>query len=162
MGDLVAPEGPRPAWWCSHTEAAPAGTAPETVASRRVLNHGGDRDAALRPAYTRRGTRSRECVRRRIARRPVDRGRFGSDGTGRRRDPRQALRCKHGRRRRVVGGGGARNRIGAVVSRGGRPDLAASRLAAVDRADLLIVGGADHEVLELNQRPGRPLRCQPA
>ncbi len=41
--------------------------------------------------------------------------------------------------------------IAAVVSRGGRPDLAAPRLAAVRAPTLLIVGGADHEVLALNQ-----------
>lgn len=41
--------------------------------------------------------------------------------------------------------------IGAVVSRGGRPDLARPRLAAVRTPTLLIVGGADYEVLALNQ-----------
>jgi putative phosphoribosyl transferase len=43
-------------------------------------------------------------------------------------------------------------RIAAVVSRGGRPDLAgAAALAAVKAPTLLIVGGADHGVIELNQ-----------
>jgi putative phosphoribosyl transferase len=41
---------------------------------------------------------------------------------------------------------------GAVVSRGGRPDLAANRLPHVRAPTLLIVGGADVEVLRLNQR----------
>jgi dienelactone hydrolase len=42
--------------------------------------------------------------------------------------------------------------IGAVVSRGGRPDLAdASSLSRVQAPTLLIVGGADVEVLELNR-----------
>jgi dienelactone hydrolase len=41
--------------------------------------------------------------------------------------------------------------IRAVVSRGGRPDLAAPRIAGVRAPTLLIVGGADHEVLALNQ-----------
>ncbi len=41
--------------------------------------------------------------------------------------------------------------IAAVVSRGGRPDLAAESLAHVKAPTLLIVGGADREVLELNQ-----------
>ncbi|MER6913496.1 phosphoribosyltransferase family protein [Streptomyces sp. NPDC000594] len=40
----------------------------------------------------------------------------------------------------------------AVVSRGGRPDLAADRLAAVRAPTLLVVGGADPEVLDLNRR----------
>ena len=44
-------------------------------------------------------------------------------------------------------------RIGAVVSRGGRPDLAGPvALAAVTAPTLLIVGSADHGVLELNQQ----------
>lgn len=43
-------------------------------------------------------------------------------------------------------------RITAVVSRGGRPDLAGQRMLALVRAPtLLIVGGEDHEVLELNR-----------
>lgn len=42
-------------------------------------------------------------------------------------------------------------RIGAVVSRGGRPDLAAAALEKVISPTLLIVGGEDHGVIELNQ-----------
>lgn len=41
--------------------------------------------------------------------------------------------------------------VAAVVSRGGRPDLAAERLADVRAATLLVVGGADTAVLELNR-----------
>ncbi|MGP0092413.1 MAG: dienelactone hydrolase family protein [Xanthobacteraceae bacterium] len=43
-------------------------------------------------------------------------------------------------------------RVGAVVCRGGRPDLAKPALAKVRAATLLIVGGADTEVLDLNRR----------
>ena len=43
------------------------------------------------------------------------------------------------------------DRIGAVVSRGGRPDLAGDALAHVKVPTLLIVGGADFGVIELNQ-----------
>jgi len=51
--------------------------------------------------------------------------------------------------------------VGAVVSRGGRPDLAGSALARVRAPTLLIVGGDDLTVLELNreavrQPPGDP------
>lgn len=42
--------------------------------------------------------------------------------------------------------------VGAVVSRGGRPDLAGRSLANVVAPTLLIVGGRDEVVLELNQR----------
>lgn len=50
--------------------------------------------------------------------------------------------------------------IGAVVSRGGRPDLAAESLAQVGAPTLLIVGGADWQVLELNEQAARLLRCE--
>jgi len=51
--------------------------------------------------------------------------------------------------------------IAAVVSRGGRPDLAgASRLAGVRAPTLLIVGGDDDVVLELNREAARHLVCE--
>jgi putative phosphoribosyl transferase len=49
--------------------------------------------------------------------------------------------------------------IGAVVSRGGRPDLAGAGLALVRAPTLLIVGSADHRVLELNRRARALMRC---
>ncbi len=49
-------------------------------------------------------------------------------------------------------------RVGAVVSRGGRPDLARN-LGAVRAPTLLIVGGADREVLKLNQDARAQLLC---
>lgn len=52
-------------------------------------------------------------------------------------------------------------RIAAVVSRGGRPDLAGSAaLAAVKAPTLLIVGGADHGVVELNEDAYGHLQCE--
>jgi len=51
-------------------------------------------------------------------------------------------------------------RIRAVVSRGGRPDLAGAALALVDSPTLLIVGGRDHSVIELNRRAYEQLRCE--
>jgi putative phosphoribosyl transferase len=50
--------------------------------------------------------------------------------------------------------------IAAVVSRGGRPDLAQPRLAAVTAPTLLIVGGRDQVVLDLNRRAQAELRCE--
>ena len=49
--------------------------------------------------------------------------------------------------------------IAAVVSRGGRPDLAAKSLARVKAPTLLIVGGFDLDVLELNGWAPRRLSC---
>lgn len=43
-------------------------------------------------------------------------------------------------------------RVGAVVSRGGRPDLAKEALDRVTAPTLLIVGGADHGVIALNRQ----------
>lgn len=48
-------------------------------------------------------------------------------------------------------------RVSAVVSRGGRPDLAASFLARVYAPTLLVVGSADTQVLELNRTALRAL-----
>jgi len=49
--------------------------------------------------------------------------------------------------------------IAAVVSRGGRPDLAGDALSQIRAPTLLIVGGADTEVLELNQDAFARLNC---
>ena len=53
-----------------------------------------------------------------------------------------------------------RSRIGAVVSRGGRPDLAGRALAEVSAPTLLIVGGRDTEVIELNEDAYARLPCE--
>jgi putative phosphoribosyl transferase len=47
--------------------------------------------------------------------------------------------------------------LGAVVSRGGRPDMAGAALARVQAPSLLIVGGEDRQVLELNRWAQRRL-----
>lgn len=50
--------------------------------------------------------------------------------------------------------------VSAVVSRGGRPDLAGDRLGLVTAPTLLIVGGRDGTVLELNREAARMLGCE--
>jgi putative phosphoribosyl transferase len=50
--------------------------------------------------------------------------------------------------------------ISAVVSRGGRPDLAAEFLPKVKAATLLIVGGYDKVVIEMNEEAFRLLQCE--
>jgi dienelactone hydrolase len=50
--------------------------------------------------------------------------------------------------------------IAAVVSRGGRPDLAAAALPKVHAPTLLVVGGEDVEVLALNRHAQLSLRCE--
>jgi pimeloyl-ACP methyl ester carboxylesterase len=50
--------------------------------------------------------------------------------------------------------------VGAIVSRGGRPDLAGATLPRVQAPTLLIVGGNDFEVIELNEAAFAQLRCE--
>lgn len=52
--------------------------------------------------------------------------------------------------------------VSAVVSRGGRPDLAGAHLADVRAPTLFIVGGADEVVLDLNRQARAQLRCPSA
>jgi len=50
--------------------------------------------------------------------------------------------------------------IGAVVSRGGRPDLAGAALPRVKSPTLLIVGGLDYAVIEMNQEAYAQMTCE--
>jgi putative phosphoribosyl transferase len=50
--------------------------------------------------------------------------------------------------------------VGAVVSRGGRPDLAGNALPKVQAPTLLIVGGNDNIVIELNEMARDQMRCE--
>ncbi len=59
----------------------------------------------------------------------------------------------------LVAAAGLGSSIGAVVSRGGRPDLAEDSLAKVQAATLLLVGGADSPVISLNEQAYRRLKC---
>lgn len=52
------------------------------------------------------------------------------------------------------------SRISAVVSRGGRPDLAGDTLPEVMAPTLLIIGGLDDVVIDLNEKAYRQLRCE--
>lgn len=51
------------------------------------------------------------------------------------------------------------DRVKAIVSRGGRPDLAAHQLPLVKAPTLLIVGSLDYEVIQLNELAFSLLRC---
>jgi putative phosphoribosyl transferase len=64
-----------------------------------------------------------------------------------------------------TGGGAAlvaaaqRTAVQAVVSRGGRPDLAGAALGQVQAPTLLIVGGKDHPVVEMNEQAKAQMRA---
>lgn len=51
-------------------------------------------------------------------------------------------------------------KIGAIVSRGGRPDLALDVLSKVKAPTLLIVGGEDSVVIEMNRKAYEKLSCE--
>lgn len=59
----------------------------------------------------------------------------------------------------VWSAGGGSEDVSAVVSRGGRVDLAGERLAHLTAPTMLIVGERDTDVLELNRESQRKLRC---
>ena len=50
--------------------------------------------------------------------------------------------------------------VGAVISRGGRPDLAMEDLHNVEAPTLLIVGSLDYDVLQLNKEAYMKLECE--
>ena len=50
--------------------------------------------------------------------------------------------------------------VSAIVSRGGRPDLAGASLPAVRAPTLLIVGGADEAVIEMNREAMASMQCE--
>jgi putative phosphoribosyl transferase len=52
------------------------------------------------------------------------------------------------------------NDVNAVVSRGGRPDLAGAALPKVQAPTLLIVGGEDDIVIDLNEQTRDQMRCE--
>jgi dienelactone hydrolase len=59
----------------------------------------------------------------------------------------------------IVAAGRRDKFVSAVVSRGGRPDLAADSLKELQAPTLLIVGGADVDVLELNTKAQAQIQC---
>lgn len=59
----------------------------------------------------------------------------------------------------LVAAAGMKHSIAAVVSRGGRPDLAAHALPLVIAPTLLLVGGNDPEVEELNRQAMKRMAC---
>jgi dienelactone hydrolase len=60
----------------------------------------------------------------------------------------------------LVAAGERVQEVGAVVSRGGRPDLAGPALTRVRAPTLLIVGGEDAQVVELNRLAFTQLQCE--
>jgi dienelactone hydrolase len=74
--------------------------------------------------------------------------------------PRKAKALRTGAAAALVAAAQLPQEVAAVVSRGGRPDLAGDALSQVRAATLLIVGGADHGVIELNRDAFAVLTCE--
>ena len=60
----------------------------------------------------------------------------------------------------LVAAARAPEQINSVVSRGGRPDMAGDELAQVRAPVLLVVGGLDYTVIELNEAAAEKLTCE--
>ncbi len=60
----------------------------------------------------------------------------------------------------LIAAAGRPSDVAAVVSRGGRPDLARAALALVRAPTLLIVGGLDRAVIQMNRDAMRRMRCE--
>jgi dienelactone hydrolase len=60
----------------------------------------------------------------------------------------------------LVAAAGLGDRVAAVVSRGGRPDLAGDALPAVTAPTLLIVGGRDDVVIDLNRQAAQRMTAE--
>ncbi len=60
----------------------------------------------------------------------------------------------------LVAAGEVPQDVGAIVSRGGRPDLAGEALPKVQAPTLLVVGGNDDIVIELNEQARDRMRCE--
>jgi len=71
-----------------------------------------------------------------------------------------AAGCEQGPTLETASAGGSSEPVSAVVSRGGRPDLAGDMLRAVRAPTLLIVGGDDGHVLALNRAARREMICE--
>ncbi len=60
----------------------------------------------------------------------------------------------------LLAGTQLKGKVAAVVSRGGRPDMAERILGLVSAPTLLIVGGRDEAVIQMNQRAFEMLQCE--
>jgi pimeloyl-ACP methyl ester carboxylesterase len=95
-----------------------------------------------------------------LADRLVDATRWAGSGTGLRDLAMGYFGASTGAGAALVAAAELGNRIVAVVSRGGRPDLAGEALPRVKATTLLIVGGEDTPVIDLNEQAHAALRCE--
>ncbi len=95
-----------------------------------------------------------------LANRLVDATRWAGSEQALRRLPFGYFGASTGAAAALVAAAELSDRISAVVSRGGRPDLAGDDLPKVTAATLLLVGGEDTPVVDLNEQAHALLRCE--
>ena len=159
-GELVVPEGATGLVAFAHGSGSSRKSPRNTFVADVLREHGlgtllfdllteaEDRDYETRfdiDRLTARLLGATEWLRQREETRPLSLGYFGSS-TG----AAAALRAASRRG----------DDVGAVVSRGGRVDLASDALADVTAPTLFVVGGADADVLELNREALAELTCE--
>ena len=132
---------------------------PRNVLVARALNDRGIADAVVRSLNICRGTRPRQRVRYSLlAGRLVDVLRWLEGHPSAAKLPLGLFGASTGAAAALVAAARLPRRVGAVVSRGGRPDLAGGALDQVHAPTLLIVGGADFGVIDLNEHAMSRLR----
>ena len=130
-------------------------------ARRRGAAGGRPRHPAVRPARSGRGGRPGQGLRDRPAGRAPGRGRrLAARPAGVPGLPLGYFGASTGAAAALWSAAEPGSEVAAVVSRGGRPDLAGPRLGAVRAPTLLVVGGRDDVVLGLNEAAAARLRCE--
>ena len=162
-GDLSIPTGAQGAWCCSPTVPAVAGTVPRNQFVARTI-----REAGVGTLLFDLLTAEEEALDARTAHLRFDIGLLAArliDATYWLKGELDYLRV--GYFGSSTGGGAALvaaaelgEIVSAVVSRGGRPDLAGDALPQVKSPTLLIVGGLDYPVIEMNEAALAQMRCE--
>jgi putative phosphoribosyl transferase len=159
-GDLVVPPGPRAMVVFAHGSGS-SRRSPRNVAVARRLN--ADRLGTLLfdlltplEAEERANVFDIELLSRRL----VAAARWVRHWPGLRDVPVALFGASTGAAAALVAAAAMPREVAAVVSRGGRPDLAGGALERVIAPTLLIVGGDDVPVLELNREAQRLMRCE--
>jgi putative phosphoribosyl transferase len=159
-GDLVVPEGPGGLVAFAHGSGS-SRLSPRNMAVARILN-----DAGLATLLFDLLTPAEEADRRNVfdidllSERLEGGARWVSAHAETRGLPVGLFGASTGAAAALVAEARMPEDVAAVVSRGGRPDLAGSALPTVRAPTLLIVGGNDPVVLDLNREALAQLRCE--
>jgi len=159
-GHLTSPK-PRRHSCCSHTAAGAAAHSPRNRFVATTLNGRGLATLLFDLLSHDEEAREKQCLRYRPVGPTPARGHALAEGEAEAEGARFGyFGASTGAAAALVAAAEPAAGIDAIVSRGGRPDLAGSRLAAVRAPTLLLVGGHDPVVLELSRRAQAALTCE--